>query len=158
MDIPNLSQTNSNPAKVKTLSLPIIIIILILAVTSGFFISRFFPKGNSSTLNSDIGGKNTAASTDSITNSEQLVVGKLYGNTSKDFSDKAQGKVQKGNINGVGTHILVREGGDSQRVSLTSSTVDLDLFADRKVEVKGQTNNSNKTGWLLDVGSIKILE
>lgn len=157
MDIPNLSQTNPNPAPVKIFSIYAIIIIFVLAVTSGFFVSRFFPSNNGTVSNN--GGKsNQAASTDSITNSDQLITGKLYGNTSKDFGDGAQGVVKQGNINGVGTHILEREGGASQRVSLTSSTVDLDLFVDKKVEVKGQTNNSNKTGWLLDVGSIKIIE
>ncbi len=157
MDIPNLSQTNPNPTPTKIFSFSVVIIILVLAVTAGFFTSRIFPS-NQNTSSNGVQGKHQAASTDSLTSKDQVSVGKLYGNTSKDFSDSAQGVVQKGNINGVGTHILVRDGGASQRVSLTSSTVDLDLFVDRKVEVKGQTNNSNKTGWLLDVGNIKILE
>ena len=56
------------------------------------------------------------------------------------------------------SHILNREGGLSQRASLTSSAVDLDLFVGKKVEVKGETNASTKTAWLLDVGSIKVIE
>ncbi len=66
--------------------------------------------------------------------------------------------IEKGPLNGEGTHILNREGGLDQRAALTSSTVDLDLFVGKKVEVKGETNASNKAGWLLDVGTIKVLE
>jgi hypothetical protein len=156
MDIPNLSQTNSNPTPVKIFSLPVIIIILVLAITSGFFVSRIFPSNQTASTSNPVGNKTT--STDSISNADQLVVGKLYGNTSKDFGDSAQGTVQAGGINGVGTHTLLREGGTTQNAALTSSVVDLDLFVGKKVEIKGQTNNTNKAGWLMDVGSIKILE
>jgi len=73
------------------------------------------------------------------------------------FKDSTTGVVQKGGINGVGTHTLIRDGGPSQSVSLTSSTVNLDLFVGKKVEIKGETNSVAKTGWFMDVGSIKIL-
>jgi hypothetical protein len=82
----------------------------------------------------------------------------LYGNTSKTFADSATGTVKAGGINGEGTHTLEREGGKTQNAALTSSVVDLDLFVGKKVEVKGETNDSNKAGWLMDVGSIKVLE
>ena len=82
----------------------------------------------------------------------------VYGNTDPKFKDTATGVIEKGNINGEGTHILNREGGATQRASLISSAVDLDLFVGKKVEVKGETNASTKTSWLLDVGNIKILE
>lgn len=162
MEVPNLVN-NPVPEKPSVVfSLPIVIIIVVLAITSGFWMSRLFPGklASNSNNNSNQNGssESTALSTDNISTPDQLKVNKLYGDTHKTFSDTATGVVEKGSINGEGTHILNREGGISQRASLTSSTVDLDLFVGKKVEVKGQTNASNKTAWLLDVGSIKILE
>lgn len=164
MDIPNLA-----PPKIEDIKTPIITnkpkfpksliaIVVVLGLTSGFWLSRLMPLSSNSDNTSNQTTKNEATSTDQISGSEQLKPGVSYGNSSAIFSDSAQGVVTAGNINGVGTHILVRDGGDSQRVSLTSSTVDLDLFIDKKVVVKGQTNDSQKTGWLLDVGNIKIVD
>jgi hypothetical protein len=127
------------------------------ALLTGFGLSRLLPKSKTGTslLTSN---NNQTVSTDSITSQDQLKVGTIYGNQTQTFKDSATGVIQKGSINGEGTHILVRDGGPSQRASLTSSTVDLDLFVGKKVEVKGETNASTKTAWLLDVGNIKILE
>jgi hypothetical protein len=158
MEIPNLSQTNLPQSDTKTFSLPIIFIILVLAVTAGFFLSRFIPQNKSVASIDPSSSKNGAISTDKISDKDEIKVGMVYGNTSKVFNDSATGVIEKGSINGEGTHILNRDGGASQRASLLSSVVDLDLFVGRKVEVKGQTNASNKTGWLLDVGSVKVLE
>lgn len=74
------------------------------------------------------------------------------------FRDKAEGVLEKGGIEGEGTHHLVRDGGPSQNVYLTSSVIDLDQFVSKKVEVWGETNKGDKAGWLMDVGKIKILE
>lgn len=170
MDIPNLS-TSPPPAsasssktipstKVKSPSLlspKILMIILVIAVGAGYFISRLIPLSTSNTA-SFLSNEPEAISTEDITDKSAIEVGKLYGDTATVFKDSATGTVEKGSINGVGTHILNREGGASQRASLTSSVVDLDLFVDRKVEVKGETNASKQTNWLLDVGSVKVLE
>jgi hypothetical protein len=165
MEIPNLSTSTNTPVsspqslKKPLFSPVVLIIILSLSVASGFWLSRFFPlAGNSSVNQTSDSSSKGALSTDQISASSDLKIGQLYGNTAKEFKDIAKGTVKKGSINGEGTHILVRPGGDDQRVSLISSAVDLDLFVDRQVEVKGETNSSNKTGWLLDVGTIKILE
>ena len=165
MDIPNLSQNtqtsyfSSTPSsKNKKSKLPLIII-AILAISAGFVCSRLWPlNGNSNTdlITTLTQGKVT--STDQITGTDQLVVGQSYGETGKTFTDTATGTLVKGGINGVGTHTLQREGGVSQYAALTSSTVDLDLFVGKKVEIKGETNATKKAGWFLDVGIIKILE
>jgi hypothetical protein len=70
------------------------------------------------------------------------------------FKDSASGRLEKGGIDGEGTHQLVREGGPSQTVYLTSSVVDLDLFIGKEVTVWGQTMGAQKAGWLMDVGKI----
>lgn len=152
MNIQNFSQSQKEEAY---FSLPAILIIIVLAITCGFWASRFLPtsKGVNTKDSNQV-----ALSTDDLKAKENLKVGQVYGNTGRNFKDTAVGIVEKGSINGEGTHILNRDGGASQRASLTSSVVDLDLFVGRKVEVKGETNSSNKTSWLLDVGSIKILE
>ncbi len=165
MDIPNLSQNQQLPTvnPVDTISSKdsknskvVIFIIVILAIVSGFWTSRFWPLGKSSLTDSL--SKKDITSADNIKSQDELVVGVAYGNTAKAFKDTATGVIEKGDINGEGTHILNREGGKSQRASLTSSVIDLDLFIGKKVEIKGETNTSTKTSWLLDVGVIKILE
>jgi hypothetical protein len=159
MDIPNLSVNNINQVPQKKSLLPIILIVTILAITNGFWLSRYFPSQKStSSISNTNSEKNTAVSTDNLKNKDDVQIGKVYGDSGKTFQDTASGTIEKGNINGEGTHILNREGGASQRVSLTSSAVDLDLFVGLKVEVKGQTNTSTKTGWFMDVGSVKRLE
>jgi len=172
MDIPNLSQnyqapvTNSTPStsipkkNIKNKNTKFVfLIILVLAIVNGFWISRFLPtnKSTSSSTNNTSIFDNTI-STENIKDKSEIEVGKTYGDSEKAFKDSATGTVEAGSINGEGTHILNRDGGASQRVSLISSTTDLDLFIGRKVEIKGETNASTKTGWLVDVGSVKVLE
>jgi len=162
MEIPNFTQKTAQPTspqKNNSPSLKIVFLMLFIASVLGFIASRVFPTtGKSSSSIALLSSGETALSTEDIKDKSELEVGKLYGNTSANFKDSATGTIEVGAVNGVGTHILVRPGGDSQRVSLTSSAVDLDLFVNRQVEVKGETNTSGKTGWLMDVGSVKIVE
>ena len=164
MDIPNL---NPNPVATfnaplntsKSLSKPALIIIAILAVSLGFWGSRVPSSSPPVLKDSALQNKNTLiANPETLTEQSQIEVNKLYGNTSKAFTDSATGTLEKGSINGEGTHILNRPGGSTQRAALTSSVIDLDLFVGKKVEIKGQTNASTKTSWLIDVGTIKIVE
>ncbi|MCL4383991.1 hypothetical protein M1116_00895 [Patescibacteria group bacterium] len=158
MDIPNLSQAETDNHS-SSFSFPLLIIIAVLAIGLGFVANKL-KKGSVSSTNTTADSIANAhpLSSDSITDKTSIKVGQVFGDSAKDFTDTATGVVEKGDINGVGTHILVRDGGPSQRASLTSSTIDLDLFIGRKVEVKGATQASSKTGWLLDVGELKVLE
>lgn len=74
------------------------------------------------------------------------------------FKDSAEGVLEEGGISGEGTHHLVRPGGDSQNVYLTSTVIDLQSFVGKKVQVWGQTISARKAGWLMDVGKIKVTE
>ena len=88
-----------------------------------------------------------------------VTTGKTYGvQDEKAFPDEATGKLAIGGIDGEGSHHLVREGGESQTVYLTSSIVDLSLFTDKQVKVWGQTFEAQKAGWLMDVGRLEVLE
>lgn len=72
------------------------------------------------------------------------------------FKDSAEGKLVKGGVDSEGTHHLVRSGGASQNVYLTSSVVNLDNFVGKKVKVYGLTIAAQKAGWLMDVGRVEI--
>lgn len=154
MDIPNLSQPEVVPAASSS-KVPLIIVV-ISAIIIGLVFSKVAPitktKSNSQTP------ANTAISADTVKSAADIKVGQSYGDTETIFKDAATGTLEKGSINGEGTHILNRPGGADQRASLTSSVLDLDLFVGRQVEVHGQTNASTKTGWLLDVGTVKVLQ
>lgn len=159
MDIPNLS---TQPAPVNStvsskLSIPIIVIIVFVALAVGFWLSRVTSGSNTSVANSSSNNSSQLVQSTDNLSADKVEVGKVYGSTDSKFSDSATGVVQKGGINGEGTHTLVREG-VNQNAALTSSVVDLDLFVGKKVDIKGQTNSSRKAGWLLDVGNIKIVQ
>lgn len=74
------------------------------------------------------------------------------------FRDSAEGILEEGGVNGEGTHHLVRDGGPSQYVYLTSTVIDLQSFSGKKVQVWGETISAQKAGWLMDVGRIKVLD
>ena len=76
----------------------------------------------------------------------------------KTFKDSAEGTLEKGGINGEGTHKLIREGGESQTAYLVSSVVNLDEYVGKKVKVWGETFAAEKASWLMDVGKIEILQ
>lgn len=88
-----------------------------------------------------------------------LKVGDIFGHPDKEtFRDEAEGVLVKGGIDGEGSHHLMRPGGESQNVYLTSSVVDLDQFVDYRVRLWGETFSAQKAGWLMDVGRVEILE
>jgi hypothetical protein len=90
---------------------------------------------------------------------ETIKAGDFFGVTDKDtFSDSAQGYLEKGGIDGEGSHRLLREGGESQTISLTSSVTDLDDFAGMEIKVWGETNKARVSGWFMDVGRVEVIE
>ncbi|HAV15367.1 MAG TPA: hypothetical protein DCX25_03490 [Candidatus Pacebacteria bacterium] len=131
--------------------LPVAIFAVLAGVGTGYLLSTklSFPTKQSATQ----GGKTTTPVAQSIK------VGDTFG--SKDdstFKDSAEGVLLVGGVNGEGSYHVVREGGESQNVYLTSSVVDLGLFVNHKVTVRGETFKAQKAGWLMDVGQVKILE
>lgn len=85
------------------------------------------------------------------------VKGKTYGNGSTSiFKDTAEGVLQNGGDQGDGAYHLVRSGGPSQNVYLTSSTLDLSQFVGSKIKVWGQTQTAQHAGWLMDVGKVEV--
>lgn len=118
---------------------------LILGSLSGFFVA-----GNKN-------GAKTATTT--VTSPQDVSKGQIFGSDdTKTFKDQAEGIMKEGGIDGEGAYHLVRPGGDSQKVYLTSSSVDLSMFLDRKVRVWGQTQKAQRAGWLMDVGRVEALQ
>lgn len=115
------------------------LIIILSGILSGYFLSQ---------------SNKTGGSIPGVTQSDKVV-----GSEDKAaFPDSAEGTMEEGGINGEGTHKLIRPGGDSQTVYLTSSVIDLDQFAGKKVKVWGQTLTAEKAGWFMDVGRVEITE
>lgn len=89
----------------------------------------------------------------------QVEAGDIFGiKDEKTFKDSAEGYLEIGGINGEGSHKIIRPGGISQTVYLTSSITDLDKFDEMEVRVWGETFKGQKAGWLMDVGRIEILD
>lgn len=78
----------------------------------------------------------------------------------KVFRDSAEGKLEinDGSLVEEGSHRLIRPGGESQTVYLSSSVVDLNQFTGRCVKVWGETFSAQKAGWLMDVGRVRKLD
>lgn len=120
------------------------VILVVFGVITGYLLSgnrMIAPKNDTGTTIGASGGKKTVGSTDS-----------------KEFPDTTEGILEAGGINGEGTHKLIRPGGVSQTVYLTSSILDLNLFVGKKVKIWGKTFAANKAGWLMDVGKLETLE
>lgn len=94
----------------------------------------------------------------SSTNLATLKLGTVFGSSDeKAFKDSAEGTLAAGGIEGEGSFHLVRSGGPSQYVYLTSSVLDLSQLVGKKIKVWGQTNDAQHAGWLMDVGRAQIL-
>ena len=88
----------------------------------------------------------------------QIEVGDVFGVKDEEtFKDSAQGYLEIGGIDGEGSHKIIRKGGDSQTVYLTSSITDLDKFAGMEVKIWGETFKGQKAGWLMDVGRVEVI-
>jgi len=105
-----------------------------------------------------IAGEGGPANAQTPGSPNDLKAGETFGSDNTElFTDEAEGIIQPGGFEGEGSHHIVRGADESQWIYITSSTVDLDLFAGTKVHVWGQTNTPKKVGWLMDVGRLKVL-
>lgn len=104
-------------------------------------------------------GGQTANQQAVVATKDNIKVGTIYGsNDTTTFKDTAEGVDTAGGIDNEGQYHLVRPGGDSQNVYMTSSVVDLSLFLNRKIKVWGQTQKAQSAGWLMDVGRVEVLQ
>ncbi len=128
-----------------------VVLVFILGLVSGWGVFRF-------TTGKEVSFDESGRKIAQLAQGEKVKKGESYGLKDSVFVDSATGVVEKNTEGGDGTHKLLREGGESQTAFLTSSVVDLELFISHKVEIWGQTFSSEKVGWLMDVGQVKVLE
>lgn len=127
-------------------SLLIFVVVIVLGVISGFGFSQIFGGGAGKSEGTQAGSGSSYKKGDVVGSSDQRA-----------FKDTAEGVLKKGGVEGEGAYHLVRPGGDSQNVYLTSSALDLSLLIGRKIKVWGQTNTAQTAGWLMDVGRVQVL-
>jgi hypothetical protein len=129
----------------KTFFLIFTFLVVAFGIGSGYFLA--------------LGGRLVPEEIKSGISKEEVKAGVIVGSgDEKTFPDSAEGVLIRGGIDGEGSHHLVRDGGESQNVYLTSSIVVLDNFEGHKVKVWGETFAARKAGWLMDVGKLKVLE
>jgi len=155
MMVENLVNTDVLPKSAwRTIILPaaVIALIILAGVGTGYVFSHPKAAGGGLTSifssGSEGGGKVAGAPQEAGAKNQD------------EFPDKAQGKltVNDNEAVAVGSHQLIRPGGEDQIAYLTSSVVDLDQFAGHCVEVWGQTFATEKVGWLMDIGYVKRLD
>jgi hypothetical protein len=126
------------------------IVLLVVLVVLGSFGGYVLSKAKSGPLPS---GSQNGSSTDS----QAVTKGAVFGsNDTSTFKDTADGTLKTGGIEGEGQYHLERPGGESQFVYLTSSSVDLSKFVDKKIKIWGQTQAAQHAGWLMDVGRVEV--
>lgn len=142
---PVLKPINSSPAvpKMKNMTLALISVVVVLAgIGTGYLLSGVKGKTTGPSVSNSI-----------VTNENEAGI-----KDESKFSTTADGVLEAGGIGGEGTHHLIRGSGPSQYAYLTSSSVDLERFVGKKVQVWGETMSGKKAGWLIDVGKIKVTE
>ena len=148
-----ISEANSSakdPSMSKNKNLPVIILFVLVAV-AGIFTGSFL-KNQTSASDSGVTGSIQAEIPET-----GVKVGDVYGSTDeRAFKDKVLGVVDKGGVGGEGTHKLLRPGGASQTVCMSSTTIDLDQLVGHQVTLWGETFDGQKCGWLMDVGRARI--
>lgn len=125
------------------------IIAVLSGVGTGFGSFKLF--ANKSSSSSDL-------ALQELPSAGKLNVGDVFGSKDASFKDSAEGYLEVGGIDGEGSHKLLRPGGESQTVYLTSSVTDLTELAGSEVKVWGETFKGQKAGWLMDVGRVEVLK
>ena len=137
---------NFDPTSISFMNGKLIIILVgaaFLGVTTGYLLT--INNGSITNVKNSISASTIAKGTTEGSGDEKV------------FKDVTEGSLKQGGIEGEGAFHLVRPGGDSQNVYLTSSTVDLTKYLNRKIKVWGQTQKAQHAGWLMDVGFLEVL-
>lgn len=130
-------------------------ILSVLAIAIGLSGSYFYKSKAKNVVNQESA---TGELTATVAETGNIKNGDVFGSADASaFKDSAQGYLEIGGLNEEGSHKLLRTGGSSQTVYLTSSVTDLDKFNGMEVKVWGETQAGNKVGWLMDVGRVEII-
>lgn len=150
----NMKENNMNAGIFSRKAMIIgVAVVLVLGLGSGFA-GAYLSNANSGVPVVSKENQKTAAEVESA-----VRVGAVFGvPDEKTFRDDTEGVLIKGGLEGEGSHTLLRPGGVSQNVYLTSSVVDLDQFENHRIHIWGETFKGQKAGWLMDVGRVEVKE
>jgi len=146
--IPLRSAPPINPLSSASKILPVVIIVLIAG--SGVFTGLVLSSRH----------KNQQQAITSLADEENLTP-EVKESFAKTFKDEAEGTIEKNDDldkYAQGQWKLIRPGGDTQTVFLTSSVMDLDEYVGKEVKVFGETFSSSDVGWLMDVGKVEKVQ
>ncbi len=148
----NLAKENTM-AKSKNIFLPLLGVVILLGIGTGYVVA-------SSTTKPTVTVVDTSTDAQGVSDLAAAVkVGQVFGaQDTSSFKDNAEGVLVAGGLEGEGSHHIVRPGGKTQTVYLTSSVLDLKMFEGHKVKVWGETFKAQKAGWLMDVGRAEVQE
>ena len=151
-ETPDTSLTQKGSMKsVRPLFIGLCLAVIVAGTATGMGIKKLNAK--TSGVVSEDGSPIQQVATDNIKN------GDVFGSSNEAaFKDAVEGYVEIGGLDGEGSHKLLRAGGPSQTVYLTSSSTDLDKFQGMEVKIWGETFKGQKVGWLMDVGRVKIIK
>lgn len=139
-----------NKENLKNAFTPKVIALLVGVVILGIISGYIFAAKSGSLVN--------VKTTTSTGSNSSVAKGAVFGsNDTSTFKDTVEGVLKEGGIDGEGAFHLERPGGVSQNVYLTSSSVDLAKFINKKIKVWGQTQKAQHAGWLMDVGRVEVL-
>jgi len=158
---PRLEPITQPPLPEKKKKTVLLAAAIFSALILGFFLSRIAPLSDQYSKKSisreGIESEDVISSED-LEKIGTLEVGKSYGDTDQSFKDSAQGILEKNGLDTEGTHKLLRDDREDQTIYIVSSVLDLDLFNGREVEIWGETFDSQKAGWFMDIGLVKVLK
>jgi hypothetical protein len=148
-------ENQSMSGKKKKMFLPALIAVICLGLVTGLVAAKVTTPAGTQVV------ETTATPTEE--GAEPTVVAVKVGQVTgaKDasaFKDTVEGVLVAGGVGGEGSHHIVRSGGASQNVYLTSSVLELKLFEGHRVKVSGETFKAQKAGWLMDVGRVEVKE
>ncbi|NCN82566.1 MAG: hypothetical protein GW947_01240 [Candidatus Pacebacteria bacterium] len=146
--------TNKNSMKKKNVVLGFCVAAILAGTATGYGSYRLYA-GNTKSADSNT----ESAAVMSKIAGDNVKAGDVFGSSdTAAFNDPATGYLEAGGINGEGSHKLLRPGGDSQTVYLTSSVTDLDKLTGMEVKVWGETFKAQRAGWLMDVGRVEVID
>ena len=134
---------DKNISRLSIILFAVLLVFILLGIGTGYLIAQITTKQSVSP------GSQTA-------NTSSVRAGTMYGSNDTIFKDTAEGVLQAGGIKGEGQYHLVRPGGDSQNVYITSSVLDLSQFVGHTLKVWGQTQQAQYAGWLMDAGKVEV--
>lgn len=137
-------------ARQKKMMIVLAVVAIVAGVGTGYGAHR---------LRTQTGGSAASPVASQQVAGDEVHNGDVFGITDdKTFKDSAEGYLAAGGVNGEGSHSLLRAGGPTQTVYLTSSITDLDKLVGMQVKVWGETFKGQKAGWLMDVGRVQVIE